>query len=211
VAAALTNTAWAKIYAAAERKPNAEVEARAMLSKILFEQFPVFRFDRERVARAAVRAKRMLKHLAAFEADYRAQFPSGVWKTDQDYESKRNVAIKTERDLRCLEGLRLRTKDVLLAALALQHANDRRRNEQHAMLCHWLCEMWLDHFEGPELPPAGPLRTPLVNFILAAMRLVVPKRDLPQPDTVRDAIDHQRKGRASLRAQDPRLREQSGG
>ncbi len=57
------------------------------------------------------------------------------------------------------------------------------------MLYHWLCELWLDHFEGPELPPAGPLRTPLVNFMLAAMRLVMPKGDLPKPDTVRAAIE----------------------
>jgi hypothetical protein len=207
---ALTNTAWTKICAAA--KPHTpDADARAVLSKVLFESYPAFAYDRERVATDAKRAERMLKHLDAFEADYRVQFPSGVWKTDRNYEIKRNIANKTERDLLCLEGLRRRTEDVLLVAHTLQDANAARRNEQHAMLYHWLCEVWLSYFE-PELPNVGPPRTPLVNFMLAAMRLVMPKRELPQPDTVRDAIDRQYKGRASLRAQDPRRRgERTGG
>ena len=202
---ALTNTAWRKLCAAAERRPNAEAEARAALARILFVDFPAFAFDRERTIAVRERAERMRDHLNAFEADYRVQFPSVVWKTDCDYEIKRNIAVKIERDLFYVESLRQRTADVLLVATTLQDANDRRQNVQHAMLYHWLCELWLDHFEGPELPPVGLLRTPLVNFILAAMRLVVPRGALPKSDTVRDAITRQRKGRASLRAQDPQL------
>ena len=212
----LTNTAWAKICAAAGRRPTAEAEARATLSKLLFDEYPAFTFDRERVATAAERAERMLKHLAAFEADYRVQFPSGVWKTDQDYEIKRHIANQIERDLWCLEGLRRRTEDVLLVAHTLRDANDRRRNVQRAMLYHWLCNVWLDYFQGPvrppvrpELPPVGPPRTPLVNFMLAAMRLVMPR--LPEPDTVRANIERERRERASLRAQLLRLRQERTG
>jgi hypothetical protein len=198
---ALTNTAWAKICAAAGRRPNAESEARAMLSKVLFEDYPGFTYDRERVATAAERAERMLVHLAAFEADYRVLFPTDVWKTDRHYEIKRNIAIKTERGLRWIEGLRGRTEAELRVARTLKDANDRRQNVQRAMLYHWLCNVWLAHFEGPELPDVGLPRTPLVNFTLAAMRQVMPGGALPRPDTVRENIDRERRERARLRAQ----------
>jgi hypothetical protein len=72
VASALTDAAWAEICAAAKHAPDNE--ARAVLSAILFNDYPGFTYDRARVAAAAKRARRMLKNFAAFEADYRAQF-----------------------------------------------------------------------------------------------------------------------------------------
>jgi hypothetical protein len=209
--ATLSNTEWRKICAAAERKPNAEVEARATLSKILFEDYPGFKYDHRLVAMAAKRAERMLEHLDAFAAGYRAQFNPA-----DDAVRTSDVKIRIKPDLWCLEGLRRETQNVLDVAGTLQKANDRRHDVRRAMLYHWLCNAWLDYFEGgpelpppgwglpplgplppgPELPPPGPARTPLVNFMLAAMRLIMPSRDLPKPDTVRENIDRERRERA---------------
>jgi hypothetical protein len=207
-----TTTEWRKICAEAGRKPETEAEARAALSQVLFNDYPTY--DRERIAAIVERAERMLEQLAAFEADYRVQFPSGVWKTDQDYEIKRHIANRNERGLRWLEDLRGRTATVLDEARRQQRANARRRNTRQEMLYHSLCGVWLDYFEGPELPPPGSARTPLVNFVLAAMRLVVPRRELPKPDTVRDNIERERLARERSRriAERVRLRrERSGG
>jgi hypothetical protein len=191
----LTNTAWRKVCAAAApHQPVPEAEARAALAAILSEEYPQKPY--EHTIATIKRATRMLKNLAAFEADYRAEFPSGVWKTDRNYEIKRNIANKTERDLSCLKDLRRRTGDVLLLARARQ----RTRHQQHGMLYFRLCQLWLDHFQpGSELPPKGRFCTPLVNFILAAMRLVVPPSELPQPETVRDAIERERTERENLK------------
>ena len=50
MADALSDQAWADICAAAERTPDAGTRER--LSTILFKEYPVFHYDRERVARA---------------------------------------------------------------------------------------------------------------------------------------------------------------
>jgi hypothetical protein len=211
---------WAEICTAAGRhRPDAE--ARAVLSKVLFEDYPGFTFDRERTIAAAKRFEHMLEHLAAFEADYRVQFPpppDGWWKTDRDYErrrgrhdparqwreNKRNNAIKIERDLHYLEDLRRRTEHDLLIARTLQDANEGRRNLPRSMLYTWLCSVWIDHFGG-ELTydrSAGELGGepggPLVEFILAAMRQVMAEDELPKRETVRDNIDRDRCGREEL-------------
>jgi hypothetical protein len=200
MAGPLSGEAWADICAAA--KPHApDDDARAALSKVLFEDYPGFTYDRERTIAAIERAERMLKHLHAFETDYRVQFPSGVWKTDRDYETKRNIAIKIERDLWCLEGMRRRTEDVLVANRTLQDANAGRRNEQRAMLYHWLCGVWLDHFGG-ELTydrRGGDPGGPLVEFILAAMRQVMPEDALPSREAARDNIDRDGRERENVK------------
>jgi hypothetical protein len=203
VAAALTNTAWRKICAAAERRPNAEAEARAALSKLLFDEYPGHVYDRERVAKEIERAELMLEQLDAFAKLYRGAFLPGL-PADQ-FEAvvtgRASLAIhgkvKDARDLWGIAGIRWRVLSKLEGALVQQEANSRNRSEQRAWLYHWLCEIWLDYFE-PELPDVGPPRTPLVTFILTAMRLVMPKRELPKDETVRDAIDRQR-ARASER------------
>jgi hypothetical protein len=213
---ALTKTAWAKICAAAGRKPAAEAEARATLSRILYDEYPAFAYNRERVAKDIERAQQMLKQIDAFAKLYRQTFlpdlPVDQFEAILTSRASPFVAndVKAERDLWGIAGIRRRVLAKLQGALAQQEANNRNKSEQRAWLYHWLCEVWLDHFEGPELPPVGPPRTPLVNFMLAAMRLVMLPRDLPKSGTVRDNIDSQYEGRASLRAQDPRLRADSG-
>ena len=195
----LTTMRWRKICAAAERDPTPEPEARATLERLLFEDYPAYAYDRARVAKDRKRAERMLKHLNAFAADHRARFA-------------RADDIKTERDLFYIASLRQRALSVKLGAIAQQKANARNKDEQRAWLYHKLCEMWLDYFQGPEhppvraeLPPPGPQRTPLVNFILAAMGLVMPKGELPDPDTVRGIIDNKHKARVSMDEQIKRL------
>src|SRR5262249_25470599 len=65
VARTLTDQAWAEIRAAAQpHRLNAK--ARAMLSAVLFEEYPVFAYNRERVAMRNERVKRMLEYLDAF-------------------------------------------------------------------------------------------------------------------------------------------------
>lgn len=203
VAAELSDQAWADICAAA--KPHTpDADARAVLSKVLFEDYPGFTYDRELVATATERAKCMLENLAAFEADYRAQFVrADDGKTTPTNETERNAAVKTERDLLRIEDLRRRTADVLLDARTQQHHNDRRRNVQRGMLYHWLCGVWLDHFHG-ELTysrPTGEPSGPLVEFILMAMRQIMPEDELPKRETLRNTIDRERNGREDLRQQ----------
>jgi hypothetical protein len=197
----LSDKAWADICAAGGRTPDDD--ARAALSKALFEDYPGFTYDRKRTIATVKRTERMLKNLAAYEADYREQFPPpphGWWETDRHYESKRNIAIKTERDLSSLEVLRRRTEAELRVARTLQDANSRKQNEQRAMLYHWLCGIWLDHFGG-ELTydrSGGDPGGPLVEFILTAMRQVMPKAALPSRESVRDNIDRYRREREKI-------------
>lgn len=188
----LTTTAWRKICAAAGRKPVPEHEARATLEYLLFVEYPAFAYDPVRVANDRRRAKRMLKRLDAFAADHRAQF------TNAEY-------IKTERDRFYIDRLRRRALSVWEGAEAQKNANTGQKNVQREGLYHGLCEAWLDYFQGPERPPVraelpsprSAMRTPLVNYILAAMSLVMPKGELPDPDTVRGIIDDKRKARVS--------------
>jgi hypothetical protein len=192
VAAALSDKAWAAILAAA--KPHSpDAEARAALSKALFEDYPGFTYDRERWAKTAERAERMLKHLDAFTVDYCAEFAP----TD-DAVRTNDVKIRIKPDLWCLEGLRSRPAAALHVARKLQDANSRRQNEQRAMLYHWLCGVWLYHFGGRltyDRSSGGEPGGPLVEFILAAMRQVMPEDALPSREAVRDNIDRERVAR----------------
>ena len=181
VAGALSDEAWADIYAAAGRAHVAG--ARAALSKILFEEYPAFHYDRERVAEAYRRSERMLKQLKKLAADYRAQF------ADDD--------VRTERDLWGLEGVRQRAEAVWLAARAIRRANARHQSVQREWLYHRLCTVWLDHFHAPGLTYSvpsrgGPPHGPLIAFMLAAIRQIVSQDPLPSPDTVAGAIKRER-------------------
>ena len=185
MAATVSDEAWAEICAAAGRTPDAE--ARATLSKILFDEYPAYFYDRERVARARKRAERMLKHLGAFAEDHRAQFT-------------RIDDIKTERDLFYIQRLQWRAGAVWGAARAIQ----REKNNQRKQLYHRLCDVWLDHFGARALSYSvpslgGPPRGPLIAFMLAAMRQIMPEDALPSPETVRDAIDRERRERESAK------------
>jgi hypothetical protein len=177
---ALTDSAWADICAAAQRTPDAA--ARAMLSAVLFDEYPAFAYDRERVAKALRRSERMMKHLGAFTLDHRAQFPHAD-------------DIKTERDVFYIQRLHRRAEAVWLVARALRRANQGKRNVQHEWLCHRLCTVWLDYFHAPGLSITR--GGPLIRFMLAALRQVMPQEELPSPETVRDGIKRERDERAN--------------
>jgi hypothetical protein len=189
MAGALSDQAWAGICTAAERTPDAG--ARARLSTILFEEYPAFAYDPERVAAALRRSERMLKHLGALAADYRVQFSD-----DDD--------VRTERDLWCLEMLRQRAEAVWLVARAIRRAHRGHRNVQREWLCSQLCTIWLYDFHAPltySVPSwGGPPYGPLIAFMQAAIREVVSEdEELPSPAAIRDAILRERDERENAR------------
>jgi hypothetical protein len=212
----LTDAAWADICAAAEpHVPDAE--ARGLLAKALFEDYPGFTYNRERAKADIARAERMLAGLAVLEADHREQFPIEAWKPDQDYEVWRYFNSRKEVGLRCIEYLRGQAENVLVGLRVVQGANIARRNEQRASLYAWLCGIWLDHFGGALVydrhggeffdKPGGPL----VGFILAAMRQVMPKDALPSHEAIRDNIDRNRHEYEVARREGQRQRERAAG
>jgi len=194
VADALSDEAWARICAAAgQHKPplTPDTETRERLSTILFEEYPAFHYDRERVARAFKNSKRMLKCLAAFEAAYRTEFSL------VDEAARAGAMTNTVRvtpDLWAIEGLRKQALGLWLYARIIRGAHARRANVQREWLYNQLCTVWLNHFHAPELKYSRPGKGgnpygPLIGFILAAAGLVMP--ELPAPETVADAIDRE--------------------
>ena len=195
MAATLTDFAWADICAAGGLTPDAE--ARAALSAFLFEEYPAFAYDREGVARKRKRSERMLKHLAAIAELYRQallpdlspdQFQAIVAAADD---------IRIEAELWSIKMLQKRASSEWLAARAIQRANARRKSPQRELLYHRLCGVWLDHFGANALSYSVPSlggspHGPLIAFMLAAIRQVVPEDALPDAETVRDAIDRER-------------------
>jgi hypothetical protein len=217
VAGLLSDEAWARICAAAERAPDAGTRER--LSTILFEEYPAFHYDRKRVAEAYKRAEQMLKHLNAFAELYRQAFlpclpvdqlpailtgraspvvPKDVRAEPEGTEPK---DVRTERDFCSIAALRLRAEDNWLTARAIRRANARRANVQHEWLYDRLCAVWLYDFHAPltySVPSrGGPPYGPLIAFILAAAGLVM--SEPPSPETVRDAIDRERMERENAR------------
>jgi hypothetical protein len=211
----LTNIAWRKICDAAGRRPNAEAKARAALSKVLFEDYPGYAYD---PVQAKAAAEDMLKHLDAFANLYRKtnhisadDLKAILEDRAEAFVPNRAEAfvpndIENQRALWCIARLRRRTETMLNTARDLQGIQTPRQTDQRVMLYHWLCGVWLNYFEGPELP-AGRARTPLVNFMLAAMHQIRPRLTLPRPDTVRDNIERERGDRdpARLRARRAQL------
>ena len=195
-----SDQAWADICAAAKpHRPDAE--ARVVLSTVLFEEYPVFAYDRERVAMRKKRAKRMLETLEAFTADYCTEFELTDDATRVD--AVTNTA-RIKPDLWCVEKLRQRVEAVLVYAEVIRRANARRQSNQLAMLYHRLFTVWFDHFGRAKLTysyiakkPAGPL----VDFILTAMRQIMPKDALPSREAIRDNIDSQRDDYAEIKRQ----------
>jgi hypothetical protein len=183
--AELSDQAWADICAAAGRTPDAG--AHAELSKILFDDYPAFAYDREHWAKAFRLSQRMLKQIEAFAVNYRTLFPVAV-------------DVSTEHDLWCIDGLQRRTRAIWLVTQTIRRANAGRRSVQRELLYHWLCNLWLDRFHGeltysrPSLggPPCGPL----IAFILAAFRHVLA---LPSAEAVSDAVARERTERENCR------------
>jgi hypothetical protein len=215
--AELSDQAWADICAAARRMPDSE--ARTELSKILFDEYPAFAYDRAREAARQKQSKRMLKRLGDFAELYRQTWLPRLPVDELDAiltgrampclprlpadEFQANIAVKTERDLWALRNLWLRTQAVWLATRVILRRNAKRKNFQREWLYHRLCGLWLDHFDGElkvSVPPSGgPPGGPLITFMLAALRQIVSADALPSSYTVRDAIDRERRERENLR------------
>jgi hypothetical protein len=219
MAGPLSQKAWVTICAAAGRKPVAEAEARAELSRILFEE-PALPYARARWAEKQDRAERMLKHLTAFAKDYRRQ-----WLPDLKDDELRAVldshagVVTDDSDtvdhFWCLAKLHRRVETLWDGAVAIREANARRRNSQRALLYYRLCRVWLEHFQGAltsSVPPrGGPPSGPLIKFMLAALRQVVPKDALPSAETLRDVIEYERRSHDLTEQRKSRLRQRAMG
>lgn len=204
MAAALSDEAWAKICKAARLTPDDE--ARSALATLLFEEYPTFAYDRERVKAKFLRSERMLKHLAEFAELYRQ-----AWLPDLPVDQFQAILmgrasvitdVRTEADLWWIKMLWRRPEHDWLYADAIRRANKGQKNRQREWLYHRLCGIWLDHFHANDLtvtvPPwGGPPEGPLIEFMLAAMRQVIPRSELPKStETLRYAIDREREARA---------------
>jgi hypothetical protein len=107
---ALTKTAWAKICAAAGRKPAAEAEARATLSRILYDEYPAFAYNRERVAKDIECAQQKLKQIDAFAKLYRQTFlPVSAVKPWRWKSSRRLSPRHRQKNRACSSRRRRRT------------------------------------------------------------------------------------------------------
>jgi hypothetical protein len=217
VAAALGDEAWAKICEAAGLTPDDE--ARAALATLLFEEHPAFAYDRARWATASKRAERMLKRLAEFAELYRQAWlphlPADQFQAILAGHASALTDVRTEADLYWLAMLRRRPEATWLAAAAIRRANRGQKNQQREWLYHRLCTVWLDYFHAPELSYSrpsrgGPPHGPLVAFMLAAVRQITPEDALPSPETLRDAIDRERRERENARQLVLQLRKRMG-
>ena len=208
---ALPEQAWADIYAAVERAGlTPEPETRPVLSAILFEEYPAFVYDRERVAAALDASEQMLKRLGAFAELYRQRWcpelPEDEFEAILDGRAEPFVTgnKKTERDLWSIARLRRRPLGLWARCRVLRSANARKANVQREWLISRLCSAWLDHFNGQHLGVTRPSQGgkpggPLIDYLLAAMRSVVPDHALPDPETLDDAITRERRERENAR------------
>jgi hypothetical protein len=207
VAGPLSSKAWADICAAAGRAPDAGTRER--LSTILFEEYPAFAYDRERVKAALRQGELMLKHLDAFAKEYR---PIWLPRLSEDQAGAiftgRASAVLTdksiERDCWAIAKLRQRAEGLWLFARAIRRAHVGKKSVQHEWLYHRLCTIWLDHFHAPDLRysrahAGGDPYGPLIAFMLLAMRQIMPEAKLPAPETVSDGIDRERRERENAK------------
>jgi hypothetical protein len=216
----LSDEAWAAICAAAGRKhpPDDETaasilirgepasSARAAVSAILFEEYPAFTYDREHIAQARERSRRMLKLLAEFAELYRQthlpDLPVDELQTILTGRASPWVVddLKTERDLHGIALLWRRVEAVWLFACAIRRAHAHKKSVQWEWLIHRLCGVWLDCFHGEltfTVPPLGGApRGPAIEFLRAAISQVEPE---PSPATVRDGMLRERAEREHTR------------
>ena len=226
MADALSDEAWARICAAAgQHKPplNPDAGTRERLSKVLFKDYPVLTYDRERVAAALHRSERMLTHLGAF-----AEFYRQAWLPDLPHDEvdaifaglaspfvpedvasdsanqPRRTDYRTERDLRSIAALRQRAEAAWLTASTIRRAYRGHRNVQQEWLYNQLCTAWLWDFRAPKLTCSVPSwggapYGPLIEFLLAAIREVVGEEELPSPYALRDVIRREQDERENAR------------
>jgi hypothetical protein len=214
VAGVLSDQAWAAICAAAgQHKPPLipDAEARERLSKVLFKDYPVFAYDRERVAAALRRSEQMLIHLGAFAEFYRQAWLPHLLEDEVDaiFAGRASVFIddkdkSIERDCWFIAKLRQRAEAAWLTARAVRRAHRGHRNVQQEWLFNQLCTAWLWDFRAPKLTYSvpswgGPPYGPLIEFLRAAIPEVVTKEELPSPYALRDAILRERDERENAR------------
>jgi hypothetical protein len=226
----LSDEAWAAICAAAGRKhpPDDETaasilirgepasSARAAVSAILFEEYPAFAYDREHIAQARERSRRMLKLLAELAELYRQTYlpdlPVDELKAILTGRAQPWIVddLKTERDLRGIALLRRRPEALWLVACAIRRAHAHKKSVQWEWLIHRLCGVWLDCFHGEltfTVPPLGGApRGPAIEFLRAAISQVEPE---PSPATVRDGMRRERAERENARQMALDLRRRS--
>jgi hypothetical protein len=197
MATALTNAAWIAICKAAKLLPDPET--RAELSACLFAEYPAFAYDRKRVAATLKRSMAALEHCKALAKLYQ-QVPA------------RPDDIMRERDFFYIERLHRRALAHVLACRAIRRANAGRRDPQREWLISRLCGVWLDNFGAPDLtvtvpPLGGAPRGPLIEFLLAAMRPIMPRRELPSRASLPRMIMREREERENAKQLRLELRE----
>jgi hypothetical protein len=222
VAERLSDTAWADICAAATRHAPLipDVAARERLSIILYEEYPAFVYDREREDAKRRAGKRMMKGLLALAEDYRQHFlpdfPADQFHLVLTNQASAVIANKNiEARVWSLSRLWQHAEGLWLVASAVCRAHKGHRNVQREWLYHRLCTVWLENFSGPRLTwtvpsKGGPPQGPLIDFMLIAFCQVMPERLLPAPETVRDAIERERRERENARQLVLQLRVRNG-
>jgi len=208
VAGALSDQAWADICAAVERQPDAGTRER--LSIILFEQYPIFAYDRTTLEAALRRAERMLHHLGAFAEFYRQAWLPHLPEDEVEaiFTGRASAFLKNkgiERDCWSIAKLRQRAEATWYYARLIRQAHSARGNVQREWLITELCTCWIWDFHGKEdlpysVPPGGGKPYgPLIDFLSAAIREVRPDREPPNVFTLRDAILRQRRERENAK------------
>jgi hypothetical protein len=208
VVGALSDQAWADICTAAQRIPD--VGTRERLSTVLFEEYPVFAYDRTRAEAALRRSERMLHHLGAFAEFYRqlwlSHLPEDEVEAIFDGQASAFLGDKgIERDCWSIAKLRQRAEAVWLLARAIRQAHRSHGNVRQEWLITELCTCWIWDFHGKEdlpysVPPGGGKPYgPLIDFLSAAIREVTPDREPPNLFTLRDAILRQRRERENAK------------
>jgi hypothetical protein len=190
----LTDAEWLAIGAAAKLIPDAE--ARGELSACLFSEYPNMRYDREGVAAALRHWQRVLRHVAALAKLYGCEGspadPKFILRTYREAVARGDDILR-ERDLSYLYRLHQRASARVIGCQRIRRANKGHQDPQRAWLVSRLYGIWLINFQGRDLRIEVPVwggapRGPLVRYLFAAMRLVVPKSDLPSAWTLADAI-----------------------
>jgi hypothetical protein len=201
---ALSDAAWIEICQAAKLMPDAD--ARAEMSACLFVEYQGMVYDRKCVEATLRRSKRMLKLINSLAALY------------QDMPAPRGDAIKIkhQRDLYYLDRLRQRALSHILGCQALRRANHGQSDSQYEWLISRLCGIWLTNFNGQHLGVSRPSKGgkpcgPVIRFLLAAVRQIIPPRLLPDPETLKKAIERERAERENARQLGLQLKQRRNG
>jgi hypothetical protein len=206
MADALSDQAWTDICAAAARPPD--VGTRERLSTILFEEYQVFVFDREREQAKLRLGNLMLERLGAFAEFYRQAWLCDIPEQDVEaiFAGLASAFLddkSIERDCWSIARLRLRAEALWLGADRVLTAHRGKQNIHLAWLYGQLCNVWVWDFHGALTTTTPPLGGPpggdLIKFLSAALRLVIPEEKLPTAYGLKDVIVRERDRRERTR------------